>query len=78
MFSVFFREGVVRDYDDARQQDTERFGRFFHAMLRRGVHLPPSCFEAWFLSDAHDEETFEVFTAALPAACEAAAKVIGG
>ncbi|OLT22993.1 glutamate-1-semialdehyde-2,1-aminomutase [Ornithinimicrobium sp. CNJ-824] len=56
MFSVFLREGEVRDYDDARDQDTERFGRFFHAMLRRGVHLPPSCYEAWFVSASHDEE----------------------
>jgi glutamate-1-semialdehyde 2,1-aminomutase len=59
MFSVFFREGEVRDYDDARAQDTERFGRFFHAMLRRGVHLPPSCYEVWFVSAAHDDEAVE-------------------
>ncbi|WP_122261214.1 glutamate-1-semialdehyde 2,1-aminomutase [Ornithinimicrobium cerasi] len=59
MFSVFFREGEVVDYDDARDQDVERFGRFFHAMLRRGVHLPPSCFESWFVSVAHDDEALE-------------------
>lgn len=59
MFSVFFREGEVRDYDDAREQDAERFGRFFHAMLRRGVHLPPSCYEVWFVSAAHDDEAVE-------------------
>ena len=59
MFSVFFREGAVRSYDDAKDQDAERFGRFFHAMLRRGVHLPPSCFEAWFVSAAHDDEAVE-------------------
>ena len=59
MFSVFFREGVVRSYTDAQDQDTERFGRFFHAMLRRGVHLPPSCFESWFVSAAHDDEAVE-------------------
>lgn len=56
MFSVFFREGAVRSYADAQDQDADRFGRFFHAMLRRGVHLPPSCFEAWFVSAAHDDE----------------------
>lgn len=56
MFSVFFREGAVHSFDDAKDQDTERFGRFFHAMLRRGVHLPPSCFESWFVSAAHDDE----------------------
>ncbi|MGD8149246.1 glutamate-1-semialdehyde 2,1-aminomutase [Ornithinimicrobium sp. Y1694] len=60
MFSVFFREGEVRDYDDARDQDSERFGRFFHAMLRRGVHLPPSCFESWFVSAAHDDEAVQI------------------
>ncbi|GAA5166879.1 glutamate-1-semialdehyde 2,1-aminomutase [Ornithinimicrobium tianjinense] len=59
MFSVFFREGEVVNYDDARDQHFERFGRFFHAMLRRGVHLPPSSFEAWFLSAAHDDEAVE-------------------
>jgi glutamate-1-semialdehyde 2,1-aminomutase len=59
MFSVFFREGEVRSYDDARDQDSARFGRFFHAMLRRGVHLPPSSFEAWFVSAAHDDEAVD-------------------
>ncbi|MFK5581911.1 MULTISPECIES: glutamate-1-semialdehyde 2,1-aminomutase [unclassified Serinicoccus] len=59
MFSVFLREGAVRSYDDAQDQDKELFGRFFHAMLRRGVHLPPSCFESWFVSAAHDDEAVE-------------------
>ncbi|GAA1174776.1 glutamate-1-semialdehyde 2,1-aminomutase [Ornithinimicrobium humiphilum] len=65
MFSVFFREGEVRDYDDARQQDAERFGRFFHAMLRRGVHLPPSCYEVWFVSAAHDDAAVEATVRAI-------------
>ncbi|GGK58473.1 glutamate-1-semialdehyde 2,1-aminomutase [Ornithinimicrobium pekingense] len=65
MFSVFFREGEVRDYDDARAQDTERFGRFFHAMLRRGVHLPPSCYEVWFVSAAHDDEAVQTVVSAI-------------
>ncbi|MFK5635194.1 MULTISPECIES: glutamate-1-semialdehyde 2,1-aminomutase [unclassified Ornithinimicrobium] len=59
MFSVFFREGQVHDYAGAQDQDTERFGRFFHAMLRRGVHLPPSAYEVWFVSAAHDDEALE-------------------
>ncbi len=59
MFSVFLREGQVHDYDDARDQDTALFGRFFHAMLSRGVHLPPSCYEVWFVSAAHDDEAVE-------------------
>lgn len=79
LFSVFLGcEQPVHDYEDAKSQNAEAYSAFFHSMLDDGVNLPPSCFEAWFLSDAHDEETFETFTAALPAACEAAAKVIGG
>jgi len=73
MFSVFFREGEVRDYTDARDQDTAAFGRFFHAMLDRGVYLPPSAFESWFLSGSHDEAAVERVLAALPAAAAAAA-----
>ena len=49
MFSIFFREDPVRTYADARAQDTAAFGRFFHAMLDAGVHLPPSAFEAWIV-----------------------------
>ena len=59
MFSVFFRDGEVRTYDDARDQDTAAFGRFFHAMLDAGVYLPPSAFESWFVSGAHDEAAVE-------------------
>lgn len=73
MFSVFFREGPVRDYDDAQTQDTAAFARFFHAMLDGGVHLPPSSFEAWFVSGALDEEAVDVVLAALPSAARAAA-----
>ena len=52
MFSVFFvpDERQVRDYDDARTQDVARYTAFFHAMLARGVYLPPSAFEAWFVN----------------------------
>ena len=56
LFSVFFGESPVRDYDGARAADHQTYGRFFHAMLDRGISLPPSGFEAWFLSTAHDEE----------------------
>jgi glutamate-1-semialdehyde 2,1-aminomutase len=73
MFSVFFRDGAVRDYDDARAQDTDAFRRFFHAMLDQGVHLPPSAFEAWFVSAAHDDAAVDHVIAALPAAARAAA-----
>jgi glutamate-1-semialdehyde 2,1-aminomutase len=73
MFSVFFRDGDVLDYDDARAQDTAAFGRFFHAMLDAGVHLPPSAFECWFVSGAHDDAAVDRVLAALPAAAAAAA-----
>src|SRR5690606_8570938 len=72
MFSVFFREHAVRDYADAQDQDRELFARFFHAMLRRGVHLPPSCFESWFVSAAHDDEAVDVAVRAIE---ESAAEV---
>ena len=73
MFNVFFREAPVRDYDDARDQDTAAFGRFFHSMLEQGVHLPPSAFESWFVSASHDDEAVDAVLAALPAAAAAAA-----
>ncbi|NYJ73522.1 glutamate-1-semialdehyde 2,1-aminomutase [Allobranchiibius huperziae] len=73
MFNVFFREERVRDYDDARDQDTAAFGRFFHSMLQQGVHLPPSAFESWFVSASHDDEAVDAVLAALPTAAAAAA-----
>ena len=73
MFSVFFRDGAVRTYDDARAQDTAAFGRFFHAMLDAGVYLPPSAFESWFVSGAHDDAAVERVLEALPGAARAAA-----
>ncbi|HVN12581.1 MAG TPA: glutamate-1-semialdehyde 2,1-aminomutase [Kineosporiaceae bacterium] len=76
MFSVFFSDGEavpVRDYDGARAQDLSAFRSFFHAMLDRGVYLPPSAFEAWFLSAAHDDAALDRVVEALPAAAAAAA-----
>ncbi|MGY1590361.1 glutamate-1-semialdehyde 2,1-aminomutase [Geodermatophilus sp. SYSU D00708] len=75
MFSVFFvpDERQVRDYDDARSQDAARYTAFFHAMLARGVYLPPSAFEAWFVSAALDDEAVNRVLEALPAAARAAA-----
>ncbi|MEW2547583.1 glutamate-1-semialdehyde 2,1-aminomutase [Streptomyces sp. NPDC047002] len=74
MFSVFFTDREVRDFEDAKRQDTYRFTAFFHAMLARGVYLPPSAFEVWFLSTAHDERAVERIAAALPEAARAAAR----
>jgi glutamate-1-semialdehyde 2,1-aminomutase len=77
MFSVFFvpDERQVRNYDDARSQDAARYTAFFHAMLARGVYLPPSAFESWFVSAALDDQAVERVLDALPAAARAAAAV---
>ncbi|MBI1351455.1 MAG: glutamate-1-semialdehyde 2,1-aminomutase [Actinomycetales bacterium] len=73
LFSFFFTEHAVHTYDDARQQDTAAFAAFFHAMLDNGVWLPPSAFEAWFVSGAHTDRDLEVIVAAADAAAAAAA-----
>jgi glutamate-1-semialdehyde 2,1-aminomutase len=56
MFTWFFAEGPVTDWQSASKSDTQAFGRFFRAMLDDGVYLPPSQFEAAFLSAAHTEK----------------------
>ena len=53
MFTIFFQDGPVKDYEDAKRSDTARFGRFFHELLKRGVYFPPSQFEAAFVSAVH-------------------------
>jgi glutamate-1-semialdehyde 2,1-aminomutase len=76
LFSVFFvPEGVtaVPDYATAATQDTGVYGAFFHAMLDAGVYLPPSAFEGWFLSAAHDDAALDRVVSALPGAAAAAA-----
>ncbi|TDD89606.1 glutamate-1-semialdehyde-2,1-aminomutase [Actinomadura darangshiensis] len=73
LFSVFFTDGPVKDYTAARRQETWRYAAFFHAMLDRGVYLPPSAFEAWFVSAALDDAALERVAAALPDAARAAA-----
>ena len=78
MFSVFFTDGPVRNYEDAGRQETFRFTAFFQSMLEQGVYLPPSAFECWFLSAAHDERAIERIAAALPAAAKAAAEATAG
>jgi glutamate-1-semialdehyde 2,1-aminomutase len=74
LFSVFMTAEPVGDYDAARRQDTAAYARFFHAMLERGVYLPPSAFEAWFVSTVHtDREVDRVLDAARTAARAAGA-----
>jgi glutamate-1-semialdehyde 2,1-aminomutase len=55
MMTWFFTDQAVTDADTARLSDIKRFGRFFHAMLERGIYLPPSQYEALFVSAAHTE-----------------------
>jgi glutamate-1-semialdehyde 2,1-aminomutase len=76
MLSVFFAEDEVTDYAAAKAAATWRFPAFFHALLERGVYPPPSAFEAWFVSAALNDETWEIIEAALPAAAAAAAKAV--
>ncbi len=59
MLTIFFHDGPVRDYDDARRSDTRLFGRFFWEMLARGVYLPCSQFEAAFVSSAHTKDDID-------------------
>ena len=77
LFSAFFVDDdtvtEIRDFAQARRQALHRFRAFFHAMLTRGVYLPPSAFEAWFVSAAHDDRAIDRVAAALPAAAAAAA-----
>jgi glutamate-1-semialdehyde 2,1-aminomutase len=56
MFTFFFTDQPVTDYESAKSSDTARFGRFFRAMLDRGIYLAPSQFEAAFVSAAHTDE----------------------
>ena len=75
MFSVFLTDrDEVRNFADASTTDTAAYARFFHAMLDAGVYLPPSAYEAWFLSSAHDERAIATILDALPAAARAAAQ----
>jgi glutamate-1-semialdehyde 2,1-aminomutase len=79
LFSVFFVESDevtrVPDFAAAGRQARSRFSAFFHAMLDHGVYLPPSAFEAWFVSTAHDEQALDRIADALPPAAAAAAAV---
>ncbi|GII93593.1 glutamate-1-semialdehyde 2,1-aminomutase [Sinosporangium siamense] len=73
LFSIFFAEGAVTDFAGAQRQDTGAYRAFFHAMLNEGVYLPPSAYEAWFLSAAHGDEALTRIAEALPIAAKAAA-----
>ena len=75
LFSIFFTADEVRDFEAAQRQDTKRYAAFFHAALDHGVYLPPSSYEAWFLSASHDDAALDRIAEALPHAARAAAEV---
>jgi glutamate-1-semialdehyde 2,1-aminomutase len=74
MLTAFFIDRPVVNYDDAAACDTHAFATFFGAMLDRGVVLPPSQFEAWFLGTAHDAQAIEQIIDAAKAALKEVAK----
>lgn len=76
LFGLAFRPTAPRDYAQAQAQDAFRYPPFFHAMRERGIALPPSVFEAWFLTAAHDDEALERIEQALPDAAQAAAAAV--
>jgi glutamate-1-semialdehyde 2,1-aminomutase len=73
LFSFAFAPTRPRNYAEVKAQQAFRYAPFFHAMLDAGVALPPSVFEAWFVSAAHDEAAISRILEALPAAAKAAA-----
>jgi Glutamate-1-semialdehyde aminotransferase len=73
LFSVQFRESLAVNYAEVQAQDAFRYGPFFHAMLDAGVSLPPSVFEAWFVTAAHDDTAVNRILDALPDGARAAA-----
>jgi glutamate-1-semialdehyde 2,1-aminomutase len=68
MFGLYFRGAPPRSFEEVMQCDRERFNRFFHEMLKRGVYLAPSAYEAGFVSAAHGAGEIEE---TLRAACAA-------
>ena len=59
MATLFFNENKITDFASAANSDTEKFNIYFHNMLKNGIYLPPSQFEAAFISIAHSEEDLE-------------------
>jgi glutamate-1-semialdehyde 2,1-aminomutase len=72
MFTLFFTTGPVKNYRTAKTSDTKRFAQFFIEMMEQGIYLPPSQFEAWFISLAHAQKDLEQTIEA----CDAAFKKI--
>ena len=68
MFGFYFAEHTVNSWEEAEMCDRERFAAFFHGMLEAGVYLPPSPFEACFISTAHGDSEVECFRVAASSA----------
>lgn len=73
LFSFAFTAERPRNYEQVKAQQAYRYAPFFHSMLDSGISLPPSVFEAWFVSAAHDDAALSRIVEALPAAAKAAA-----
>jgi len=76
LFSVFFTDSAVTNFEQAQAAETYRYKPFFHAMLDAGVYLPPSAFEVWFVGAAHDDAALSRIAEALPSAAKAAAEAV--
>ncbi|MSO20024.1 MAG: glutamate-1-semialdehyde-2,1-aminomutase [Acidobacteria bacterium] len=74
MLTLFFTPGPVVDWSSAERADRDRFAKFFHLMLERNILLPPSQFEAWFVSAAHTDKDVDITLAAAEEACNALAQ----
>ena len=72
LFTVFFTGGPVTNYQTAKTSDTKRFAQFFIEMMEHGIYLPPSQFEAWFVSLAHTQKDLDKTIEA----CDAAFKKV--
>ena len=75
MITLFFAEGPIRSWDDAKKSNTQQFAAFHHGLLSRGVYWPPSQYEAAFLSGAHTEGDIRATVEAAEAALKEAAAV---
>ena len=71
-FTFFFRNGLPQNLAEAKQCDTKKYASFFHAMLERGIYLPPAQFETAFISAAHTDEDIAALVSAVQSCVTAA------
>jgi glutamate-1-semialdehyde 2,1-aminomutase len=71
MLTIFFTNDVVTDFTSAKTSNTGTFAKFFNLMLEDGIYLPPSQFESWFVSAAHEADEIERTLGALRRSLEA-------